>query len=467
MRRMGIRFGYGLTLSAAALLGLVACGDSGSKDTTVVGGDAGPTGGTGGAGGDVGGNAGGTGGGPGADMGTGGLTPDALVADSGTPVEECPAMTGYGYIAAPIALTSAPKGAHSPRAVWTGTEWGVTWFAPSETEADLGNIKFQRFNTMGQPVGDEHDLGLARQTRYDLVWNGGGYLIVWLGARDRAGQGFEGIRVQALAADGSPVDVATDVQNTFEAERVAFGFAPLTGGLIVYTKGRNGIDGVFAQILGEGGEVSGQPVRLTGDGAAGNYPAVAFGDGTWGVAWADPSAATPSAVVFKLLNERAQVVREGNLPNAIGAKGNIFLTYGGSDTFGLAWNQESETGNLEPKLTLISASDASVQVSPDVTGPTGFGTVTDLAWHDPNFFGVAWQDVTGGVQSAGITRIDPLGVSQPPFALTPPAGANIGGLSAGGTVSNLGAFYTLDTDPTPTGFSESAQIYLARLGACR
>lgn len=464
MRRMGIRFGCGLTMSAVAIWALTACGDGGSSDPQVIT-DAEITGGTGGSGG-AGGEVGGSGGQIVGDMGTGGLTADASPPDMGG-LPECPATTGYGFIAAPVALTSGAKANHSPRAVWTGTEWGVTWFAASETEPDLGNIKFQRFNTSGEPVGSLQDLGLAKTTRYDVVWNGGGYLVVWLGARDRAGAGFEGIRVQALAADGAKLGDPTNVENTFETDRLAFGFAPLTGGLVVYTKGRNGDDGVFAQTLGEGGEVSGEPVRLTAEGAGGSYPAVAFGDGTWGVSWADPSGPTPGAVVFKLLDERAHVVREANMPNAIGARGSIFLAYGNSDTFGLAWNQAAEGGLLKPKLTLLSASDASVQVNPDVTGPTGYGTVTDLAKHDPDFFGVVWQDVTGPVQSVGITRINALGVSSPPFALVPPAGTTLSAISAGGTVSNLGLFYTVDPTPQATGFSDAAQIYLARLGACR
>ena len=464
MRRMGIRFGYGLRLSAVAIFGLSACGGGGSDDPTVIA-DAAVAGGSGGSGGAGGGIIGG-GGEPAPDLGVGGLEADAALPDMGA-MAECPAATGYGFIAEPVAITQGTKANHSPRVVWTGTEWGMTWFAASEMDPNLGNVMFQRFNTMGQPVGDLQTLGLAKTTRYDLVWNGGGYLVVWLGVRDSAGEGFEGISVQALSSDGSKLGEPSNLQDTFHADRIAFGFAPLTGGLVVFTKGRNGIDGVFAQTLGEGGEVSGNVVRLTAEGAAGNFPAVAFGDGTWGVTWADPASATPGAVVFKLLDERGFAVREANMPNAIGARGNIFLAYGDSDTFGLAWNQEVEGGLLKPKLTLLSASDASVQVNPDVTGPTGYATVTDLAKHDPDFFGVAWLDVTGPVQSVGLTRINALGVSSPPFAIAPPAGSALSGVSAGGTVSNLGMFYTVDPTPAATGFSDAAQIHLARLGACR
>jgi hypothetical protein len=464
---MGIRFGLGL-LAGALALSAQACGGGGSDDPTVIG-DAGPVGGsTGGAGGEPeGGSTGGAGGEPvGGGGGAGGLAPDVGVPDMGTSIP-CPEATGYGYIAAPVALTSGAKANHSPRAVWTGSEWAVTWFSVSEVHPGLGNVKFQRFNTMGQPVGDLQDLGLAEVARFDVVYNGGGFLIAWLGAKDAAGNGFKGLRIQALAADGSPVDVPTDLAGTFDAERLSLGFAPLTGGMLVYTRGRNGADGVYAQPLGEGGERAGEPVRLTAAGVAGNYPAVAYGDGTWGVAWSDATAPTPSAIVFKLLNERAQVAREGSLPNAIGAKGAVFLAYGGSDTFGLAWNQEGEGGIIRPKLTLLSASDASVQVSPDVTGPEGFAVVTDLAWHDPNFFGVAWQDTVGGLSRIGLTRIDPLGVSQPALPLDLPAGQSVSGLSPGGTVSNLGAFFTADPDPVAGGFSDGAQVHLSRLGACR
>lgn len=463
--------GNRFALCVVALTGLLAagCGGDDKKDPAIIDGDA-AVGGQGGEGGQVGGT-GGTGGTGGEAGGTGGSAGAGGAPDAGADLgaggaPECPAATGYGFIAAPAALTEGGAGNHSPRAIWTGTEFGAVWFHASESEPGIGNVHFQRFNTEGQPVGQKQDLGLAGNTRFDLVWNGGGYLVAWKGGRDRAGNGYPGLQIQALSADGTPVDVPTQLATTHEADRIALAFAPLTGGLLLYTMGRNGADGLYAQLLGEGGESAGAPVRLTAEGAPAQYPAVAFGNGTWGAAWADPNGEMPNQLVFKLLNERAQVVREGNLPTATGARGAIHLAYGSGDVFGLAWSQAGEGGALKPKLTLISGEDGGAQVTPDVTGPEGFGVVTDLAWHERNFFGIAWHDTNAGTQRIGVTRIDPLGVTQPPFPIEG-GGSVPSGLSVAGTVSNLAVFYTLDPAPLPNGPSPQAQVYLGRLGACR
>ena len=388
------------------------------------------------------------------------VTVDGVVADMGTTGPECPPATGYGLLGAPVALGAGERGTHSPRAVWNGTEWGLVYFAP--VEGNAGDLQFQRINAMGMPVGQLHTLGRSRLPKYDVAWNGGGYVITWIGDRDPV-SGFTGIRVQVTGADGTPVGGPAEIQDTFDAERIALGWAQLSGGMLLFSRGNAGTGGLFSQPLDEGGQPNGPRVTL----AAGRTlsPSVVFGNGNWGAAWLTPGAVSAFDVNFVLLGENGAIERTAQLANNTGAQSSISLAYG-NDTFGLGWSFADEAGEVESRLTII-AGDGTVQATPVVVGPAGTGSVTDVSWHEPEFFGIAWDDSNAGQQRLGVTRINTVGVGLDPVPIEPGPGAIVRGATNAGTVSNLGMFYTLDPAPTPAGFSTQAQVHLGRIGACR
>ena len=385
---------------------------------------------------------------------------DATPPDMGPTGPECPPATGYGLLANPVAITSNAAGAHSPRAVWNGMEWGVVSFAPAGN--NVGDVQFQRVNAMGQPVGASQTLGRARLPKYEVAWNGGGYVIAWLGDRDPV-SGFTGIRVQLTGSDGTPIDAPTEIADTFDADRIALGWAQLSGGLVLFTRGNAGTGGLFAQTLDEGGQTFGPSVTLSPTRAT--SPHVVFGNGNWGAAWLTPGANSLFDLNFALLGENGAVDRVSQLPNNAGAQSGISLAYG-NDTFGLGWSHVDEAGTVETRLSII-AGDGSVQATPTVQGATGISVVSDVTWHEPEFFGVAWDDIGGGAQRVGVTRINTVGVGLDPVTIDPPEGAVARSANSAGTVSNLGVFYTLDPTPTPSGISAGAQVYLGRIGACR
>lgn len=386
-------------------------------------------------------------------------TTDLAVAPPDAEAETCP-PNGYGYKVPPVVLTVGERAQHSPRVVWTGTEWGVIYF--SQGEGQIGVVNFSRVSAEGLPVGEIHAIGQAKFPRYEIMWNGAGYVAVWLSARDPV-TGFEGLKVLVMSIDGTPIGSPLEVQSTFDVDRISAAWAQLQGGMILYSRGAGGADGLYAQALNEGAETMGAPQRVSATKATG--PAVTFGNGNWGAAWLDPSSEAPSDVKFALLNERGVTDRNVQLPVNVAAQGSVHVAFGG-DTFGVAWSHLDEAGKLSPKLTII-AGDGTVQATPDVPGPMGFGAVMDASWHDPGFFGVAWQDSFEGKVSVGLTRINPVGVAQDPFTIIADGMGTATGLATAGSISNLGAFYTVDPTPSPAGFSPGAQVNLARIGPCR
>jgi len=402
-----------------------------------------------------------------ADQGAGGEPADGAVLDMATPVADmgppqpdlCDESVGYGLQAPLAALEGAPRSV--PRAVWTGSEWGVMWQAPSAENPGVNEVWFRRFDASGTPVGEPALLGLAKLPQQEITWNGGGFVAVWLSSRT-AGGGIDGIKVQLLGVDGTPTGPSVDVPSTFDVAHLDAAWSPGAGGMIVYTRGMAGAGGLFAVPLDESG-TPGAPMRLSETETRG--PTVAYGDGSWGAAWLDRASGVPSDLVFVVLNDRGQPISQPRRQVDAGAQGAAYVAYG-QGTYGVGWSKVNEMGQLGAFLTLFdSAGD--LLATPPVPGAEGFGLVTDVAWLDPNTFGVAWQDNGPQAVTVGLSRVNTSGVVANPLRLVLEAGHAGTGLRAAGNLTRAGIFYVDDPMPAPGGgFSAQARILTGVLGPC-
>ncbi|MEZ4466950.1 MAG: hypothetical protein R3F43_21500 [bacterium] len=397
--------------------------------------------------------------GPLADQGAGGA---GGAADMGVqPPDLCDRVVGYGLQGVPAAVVDgAPR--FAPRAVWTGVEWGVLWQAPVADEPGVNEVMFRRFNSDGQGVGEAVRLGVAKQPQQEILFNGTGYVAVWLSTRTRGG-GIDGIKVQLLGADGSPNGEAQDVPTTFDVAHMDAAWAPRAGGMVVFTRGMGGVGGLFAVPLDESGS-AGPAQRLSDSEVRG--PAIAFGDGSWGVAWLDRASANPSDLVFAIINDRGEIFGMPRRQVEAGAQSAVYVAYG-QGNYGVAWSKVDGMGALAPMLTLYDAAGDNL-ATPPVTGPRGLGLVTDVAWLDPDSFGVAWQDNSASEITVGLTRVNTRGQVQEPFRLEVEPGRAAQSLHVAGNVSRAGLWFVDDPDPQPGGtFSAEARILGALLGPCR
>ncbi|MCB9547079.1 MAG: hypothetical protein H6706_14700 [Myxococcales bacterium] len=389
------------------------------------------------------------------DQGAGG-GPDQGV----EPVDVCDRVVGYGLQAAPAAaIEGAPR--FTPRAVWTGVEWGALWQAPTADEPGVNEVFFRRFNADGQPVGEPVMLGVAKQPQQEILFNGTGYVAVWLSTRTRGG-GIDGIKVQLLGADGTPNGEAQDVPGTFDVAHLDAAWAPRAGGMVVYTRGMGGVGGLFAAPLDESG-AAGRAVQLSDSEVRG--PAVAFGDGAWGVAWLDRASENPADVLFGIINDRGELSGMPPREAGAGAQSAVYVAYG-QGNYGVGWSRVDGMGALAPMLTLYDTAGDNLATAP-VTGPRGLGLVTDVAWLDPDSFGVGWQD-NGPQITVGMTRVNVRGQVLEPFRLDVQPGRTAQAIHVAGNVSRAGFWFVDDPDPQPGGtFSAEARILGAILGPCR
>ncbi|MCA9559498.1 MAG: hypothetical protein KC583_13135, partial [Myxococcales bacterium] len=299
---------------------------------------------------------------------------------------------------------------------------------------------------------------------FDLLSRGDGLALVWLSARTIEG-GFDGIMVQGLTAAGAVDGEPAMLQGTFDVEAVSAAWVPQGQGMVVYTRGRQGAGGVFAQPISTTGALTEAPVQLSA--AASVSPAVAAGDeGTWGVAWLDRSSENPGDLLFQVVDDFGEPFDDANRQADAGAQGEVELAFG-RGTYAVGWARVDGLGTMTTLVTLYDTA-GDVLASPIIDGPQGFGTVTDVAWLEPDTFGIAWQDYDDGRVTVGLTRVTTRGQVTEPLRLPIEAGHHQRGLVVTGSAAMVTVFVANDPmPPRESGFSTEARLMSGPLGPCR
>ncbi|MCA9539430.1 MAG: hypothetical protein KC620_11115 [Myxococcales bacterium] len=383
-----------------------------------------------------------------------GPTPDA-----GDDRPPCEARANLGLRAWPTPI--ADPQTFAPDALWNGTEYGVSWQTPGGP-AGLDIIRFQRFNRTGEAVGQPAEIGYAELPQHAVAYNGTNFLVAWI-ARRTADTVFDGLRIRPLDAAGNAGGVTVDLPLTFDARQMDFAWAPLGGGMLVYTRGLNGEGGVWAIALDEGLNAS-PAVQLTQSPA--QSPAVAFGDGVWGAAWLARDGDDPNELAFRLLNDQGTPIGDEARVGG-GGIGNVQMAFGeGMGVFGVAWTKPFGAGIPQPAITLVDGAGDPF-ATPPLPGATGAALITDVAFLAPDRFAIAWhQTLPGGARQLGISRITPQGLISEPVALPLPEGHSHQGLVLGGTLTRFTGWYTDDPMPGPVGYSDQTTVHVGQFGPC-
>lgn len=381
----------------------------------------------------------------------------AIEADMGPMGPECDQMANLGFEDFPTAV--ADTLGFTPRAVFTGAEFGVVWQTP-RAEDNLNTVWFQRFDRDGAAQGDPAEIGVAAVPQHAVAFDGMNYVVAWLAART-VDSTFDGVRIRAVNADGTPSAAPpVDVQNSFDAEAIAFNWAQFGGGMLLYNRGRGGEMGIFANSVDPAFTVSPQ-IRLTD--SPSQSPAVVFGDGAWGAAWLARDGEEPNELAFVLLDDQAQIL--GNEARVQGGGiGNVRMAYG-QGIYGVAWTKLFGAGLPQAALTLVDGGGDPF-ATPPLSGPEGVATVTEVAFLAPDRFAIAWQENRPEGTRVGVSRITAQGLMTEPAVLAAPEGSARLGMTVGGTNTRISAWFTEDPDPQPVGYSESARVVTGVLAPC-
>jgi hypothetical protein len=396
-------------------------------------------------------------------MDLGGPAPDDDAGPGNVGALPCDRASDFGLQRALNVVAGADGGAHAPRVARLAEGgWALAW----QTANGQGqkSIWVRAFDAQGAPRGDAVQAGTGRLPEFDLLSRGEGLALVWLSARTIEG-GFDGIMVQGLTAAGALDGEPAMLQGTFDVESISAAWVPQGQGMVVYTRGRQGAGGVFAQPIATTGALTEAPVQLSA--VASVSPAVAAGDeGTWGVAWLDRTSENPSDLMFLVVDDFGEPFGEANRQADAGAQGEVEVAFG-RGTYAVGWARVDGLGTMSTVVTLYDTA-GDVLATPNIDGPQGFGTVTDVAWLDPDTFGIAWQDVHEGRVTVGLTRVTTRGQVTEPLRLPIEAGHTQRGLVVTGSAATVMAFVANDPmPPREIGFSAEAQVLTGPLGPCR
>ncbi len=379
-----------------------------------------------------------------------------LEEDAGDEPTGCEADDAYALAHGPKPVSE--QAVFAARLIWTGAEFGALWQRPGADE--VNQVLFQRFDFEGGALGEPTELGVARLPQQELLFNGSGYVAVWKSTRGPQG-GVDAIRIQALSAAGDAIGPGSEIEGTFDVEQLSAAWAPLGGGMIAYTRGRNGADGLHIARLDEGAQPA-APRTIIAE--ASQNPAVIYGDAAWGLAWLDPASAAPADVVFMVVDDQGTPVSPIRRIAEARAISRVFLGFKGQ-TYALGWTANTDSGPTA-RTNLYTSPALEELLAPGFEGPKGFGLVTGLGSLDPDSFGVAWQDTHEGRTSVGFTRVGPDGSFAEPVRVEAEQGS-LQGLRVGGNVSRVGGIYVDDPEPPPAGgFSDAVRARVVVFEKC-
>ena len=88
-----------------------------------------------------------------------------------------------------VRVTNATGGSGSPSLVWTGSEYGVAWYDRRDGDPDE-EIYFARIDASGNKLGSDIRITNAAGSsdNASLVWTGSEYGVAWLDYRDQSGE---------------------------------------------------------------------------------------------------------------------------------------------------------------------------------------------------------------------------------------------------------------------------------------
>jgi hypothetical protein len=272
-----------------------------------------------------------------------------------------------------VRLTDDVIPSYRPSLAWTGSEYGLAW-----QEGDLGDevIQFLRLDTAGHPIGDPVVIDPGR--RPTLLWSGAEYAIVW--------EGEDTVEFALLDADGS-----STVRRSFTGSSPAmvwngfeYGIAYLVGAtyperadVFLHWFGANGVDRGDRQISTSANGCTTPPCSA-------ESPAVAWHEGSYGVAWRDPRDGA-EGLYFAGYDRLTEVATEvlvdpdGEAPALASDPGGLVMTWTAGDQI---WFERFETTG--------TSLGAALEVSP----VTPYTTRSVVAWNGASH-GVVWHVLAG------------------------------------------------------------------------
>ncbi len=384
-------------------------------------------------------------------------------------MDGCFGGNAYGFLSQPRLLEMEGMSAKTAAKIVENEDGSfvATW----TSMGPLGNqqLWFQAFDSAQSPASALIPLGLMKGGQQQVLKTSNGWLVVWLNELNSA-FAQAGIIIQKINTDYTLASSPILVSGSVNAYQISASWDDGFGGMLVYSIGNQGKEGLYAQAFDDGMLV-GQKKLINATGAW--LPQIKFGTEDWGLAWLDPNHIQDgSDVYFAKVNERAELVGQTKVFENAKAQASLGLTFG-SNLFALAWSKKDSTldMNMNPlgsfiiDFKIIDVGGA-VEIERSFKADQLNMILTDISMLKPNIFAVSWQDKDGVQSILGLNRVN---VSDQVLDAVQwrVEGANAGDLIIRGKNSDASAWLTWDPMPQASGqYSDQTGIAYVKLGAC-
>jgi hypothetical protein len=281
-------------------------------------------------------------------------------------------------VGADVNLTPGGGSNSKPRAVWTGSEYGVVW-------EENGFVAFRRFDRNGAAIGSEVLLGAASPGAFapDIAWTGQEYGLVWSQYVVTPEIFFTRLAPEATALM-TPVQISAG-QNPQDPKVSWNG----TNYGVVW-QGFGSTQTIYFRRVVPLNVATGTILELTPAGAGSFQPAIAAGGTDWGVAWADYRNGSDSEIYFARVSAAgAKLGTDTRVTNATG--GSVFpaLAWSGSE-WGVT-NEDFRSGDSEQWFGRVTLAGVKTGTDFRVTNAAGTSQQASIVWAGGRY-ALSWSD---------------------------------------------------------------------------
>ncbi len=287
-------------------------------------------------------------------------------------------------IGSDIRVTSDANSSYEPSLVWTGTHHAIAW---RDFRDGNGEIYFTRLDTSGNKVGS--DIRLTNDTgngvRPSLIWTGREYGVSWYDSRDGNGE------IYFCRMDQYGNKVRSDVRITSNSAGSWNPSLAWTGneyGVAWYDYRDSNYEIYFARLDANGKKI-GSDIRVTSDIAISQFPSLIWNGSEYGLSWYDERDGNGEIYFVRLDSTGTKIGTDIRVTQDAAASTRPSLTWTGEE-YGIAWN-DSRDGNPEIYLTTLDSTGTKLSADLRITAALENSHYPSLVWNGSEY-AVSWFD---------------------------------------------------------------------------
>lgn len=320
----------------------------------------------------------------------------------------CPGICEAPEVFGPAVRLSDSSGAFiNPRAVWTGTGFGVAWARDG--------IYFRRVDPAGAPQSPMIQLSLTPVVGNPpgLTWNGAEFAVTWSGEAAGAIQAFLALVDLNGVQIGAETALTANPEPSLQVDHAWTG----SGYGVAWSDERNGLGEIYFALVDRNGAKTSADIRVTNDAAQSMEPSIAWtGDG-FSLAWSDERDGIAEIYFTRLSPAGVQIGSDVRVTYSALSSRQPELLWNGTEHV-LVW--EERDAALPDELRVTTLDDAGVVSGSNLLLDATSGNPSPLraAWTGTEL-GLTWDELITGAEETVFARADPtVGMVAAPIRIT-------------------------------------------------